>query len=113
MVCSVISLSSPPITPPIPVARSASQISRSLVVKTRSTPSSVVSRSPSLARRTMISRPRTLLRSKACIGWPYSIITKFVMSTMLLMERNPAPVRYLRSHFGEGAIRTFFTTRAV
>ena len=113
VVASVISLSSPPITPPMPVAPCASQINRSFGVNVRFTPSSVVSCSPSLARRTMISRPFTLRRSKACIGWPYSIITKLVMSTMLLIGRRPAPVRYLRSHLGEGATRTFLITRAV
>ena len=58
----------------VPVARSWSQMTRSSVRRARSFPSSVVSVSPGWARRTTICRPRTLLRSKACMGWPYSIM---------------------------------------
>ena len=74
VVPSVISLSSPPMMPARPVARSWSQMTRSSVRRARSFPSSVVSVSPGWARRTTICRPRTLLRSKACMGWPYSIM---------------------------------------
>ena len=58
----------------------------------------------------MIRAPRTSLRSKACMGWPVSSMTKLVMSTMLLMGRIPAARRDACIHFGEGAIRRFFTT---
>ena len=46
------------------------------------------------------------------MGWPVSSMTKLVMSTTLLMERMPAPCRYLRSHMGEGPTRTSLMTRA-
>jgi hypothetical protein len=61
--------------PAIPDGPSASQTSAIDSSKTRSTSSSVVIRSPALARRTTIRAPRTSSRSKACIGWPIASIT--------------------------------------
>ena len=75
VVPSVISDSSPPITPAMPVALVWSAIISISGVSARSLPSSVVMVSPGLARRTMIWLSFTLARSKACIGWPVSSIT--------------------------------------
>ena len=47
-------------------------------------------------------RSSIVSRSKACSGWPYSIMTKFVTSTMLLIGRWPRRVRASWSHFGDG-----------
>ena len=107
-----ISLSSPPMMPARPVARSLSAMTSISGVSVCVLPSSVVSVSPSCARRTTIVCSRTLLRSNACIGWPVSSITKLVMSTMLLIERTPAPYRYSRIHLGDGPIFTFVMIRA-
>ena len=79
----------------------------------RSTPSRVVMASPASALRTMIWAPPTCFRSKACMGWPYSSMTKLVMSTMLLMGRTPQARSRSRIHRGEGPIFTSFTTRAM
>ena len=65
----------PPMIPAIPVGPSRSQTTTLSASSVRSTPSSVVMRSPSAAARTMISPPGTSSRSKACSGWPVSSIT--------------------------------------
>ena len=52
VVASDISVASPPITPPSPITPESSVTTRSSVDSARSAPSSVVSRSPSRARRT-------------------------------------------------------------
>ena len=72
---SVTSVSSPPITPASATAP-CSGVAMTVMsdVSTRSSPSSVVSCSPSsAARMTMCARPSSpvsLSRSKACSGWP-------------------------------------------
>ncbi len=71
---SRISVVAPPITPARPIGPLLSQISRSSADSFRLTPSSVVSVSPSAARRTWIG-PSTRSRSYACSGWPTSSIT--------------------------------------
>ena len=65
----------PPMMPPIPVGPSASQTKAASELKVRSTPSSVVIRSPSFARRTTMRAPRTSSRSKAWNGCPVQSIT--------------------------------------
>jgi hypothetical protein len=63
-VASVISLSRPPMIPPMPIGTSlASQISRSAGVNARSNPSSVVITSPSRARRMTNPPPPSMARS--------------------------------------------------
>ncbi|GMA85375.1 hypothetical protein GCM10025868_06250 [Angustibacter aerolatus] len=77
-VVSVTSPSAPPMTPAIASTRlpagSSTVTSRSSACRARSTPSSVVSRSPGAARRTTTGPPR-VARSKACSGWPVTSIT--------------------------------------
>ena len=46
--------------------------------------------SPACARRTMIAGPPRVSASNACIGCPNPSSMKFVMSTMLLIDRTPA-----------------------
>ena len=103
----VTSLSAPPITPAIAIARSASAITRSASASAR-----VLRRRASRASRrgararTRISPPRSLARSKACSGWPSSSITRFVTSTTLLIDAEARALRAVaRSHAGEGADR--------
>jgi len=67
--------SSPPLMPPKATGRSASAITNIASVNSRASPSSVVMRSPSVARRTTIRLPRSISKSKACSGWPNSNIT--------------------------------------
>ena len=74
-VSGVISLFSPPMTPARPTGLCSSQMQSMLGVTLRSLPSSVRQVSPSRAVRTMMCPPSTQEKSKACIGWPYSIIT--------------------------------------
>jgi len=69
------SLEAPPMMPARPSGASGPATTPMRVLRARSTPSSVVTRSPSRAQR-ITSRPSgTLARSKACDGWPISIIT--------------------------------------
>ncbi len=72
---SVTSLHSAPISPAIADGFSASAMTSVSVSSVRCWPSSVVTGSPSAARRTMISRPATLSRSKAWVGSPRVSIT--------------------------------------
>ena len=65
----------PPMIPAIPVGPLRSQTTTLSASRRRSTSSSVVMRSPSVALRTMISPPGTSSRSKACSGWPVRSIT--------------------------------------
>src|SRR5579863_2238148 len=70
----------------------ASGVSSAEAVMVR--PSSSRRLSPGLNRRTT-TFPRTLAKSKACSGWPHSFITKLVMSTTLLMGREPGRIENL------------------
>ena len=69
VVCCETSESRPPITPPIATACSASQMAVTVESTVRSSPSSRVSVSLFPPRRMMIFDPRSLARSKTCIGW--------------------------------------------
>ena len=75
VVVSDTSLHCDPIRPPTADGFSASAITSTSASSVRSWPSSVTTRSPSPARRTMISRPVTLSRSKAWVGSPTHSIT--------------------------------------
>ena len=105
----LISLSSPPITPASATGLSLSHITRFSRFSSNSFPSSVVIFSPFSARRTTISLPSSVLKSNACIGCPISSSTKFVMSTILFIERSPQSASFFLSQSGEGAILTSFT----
>ena len=72
---SETSETSPPMIPAIPEGPLRSQTSTVCESKVRSTPSSVVIFSPSLAVRTMSWPSGTLSRSKACSGWAVISIT--------------------------------------
>ncbi len=65
----------PPMIPAMPDGPSASATTAIDGSSLRSTSSSVLNRSPSRARRTMIALPRTSSRSNACSGWPVASIT--------------------------------------
>ena len=56
--------------------------------------------------------PFNLSASNACVGWPSSSITKFEMSTMLLIERMPTLSIFARNHCGLGPTLTFSILRA-
>ena len=64
----------PPFTPAIDVGPSASAITTISASSVRVSPSSVSTRSPSAARRTVRRAPATWSRSNACSGWPVSSI---------------------------------------
>ena len=70
-----ISEFSPPMTPATPTGLCSSQMQSILVFSLRSVPSRVRMVSPSRAVRTTMWSPSTQAKSKACIGWPYSIMT--------------------------------------
>ena len=74
-VSPTISLFAPPMTPATQTGLCSSQMQSMFGVSLRSLPSSVWMVSPSRAVRTMMWPPSTQLKSKACIGWPYSSIT--------------------------------------
>ena len=74
-VSPTISEFSPPMTPATATGFSVSQMQSISGVRFLSVPSSVRITSPGLARRTRISLLPTQEKSKACIGWPYSIMT--------------------------------------
>ena len=74
-VFSVISLFSPPMTPARPTGLCSSQMHSMLGLTARGVPSRVRQTSPSRAVRTMMCPPSTQEKSKACMGWPYSIMT--------------------------------------
>ena len=99
--------------PAIDVGPSSSQMISMSASNVRSTSSSVVIVSPSSARRTTSRPPATRSKSNACIGWPLASITKFVMSTTLLIGRIPAAVSRAFSHSGDGPIFTSSNRRAV
>ena len=99
----------PPITPPIAIAFSSSAITSSPFLRTLSTPSRVVISSFSLAAL-IVMFPSTLSKSKACIGWLYSNITKFVISTTLFIGFNPIALILVFNHSGDSFILTFFIT---
>ena len=67
--------SADPMTPAIPTALARSAITRSSSASSRTTPSSVVRRSPGRARRTMTPPPSRASRSNGCMGWPISSMT--------------------------------------
>ena len=74
-VSSVTSEPAPPITPASASGFFSSAITSMSVVSSRSSPSSVTSLSPSLARLTMIFSPPTAEKSNAWSGWPASSMT--------------------------------------
>ena len=94
-VLSSISELRPPITPATATGFSASLIMSILSSRVLSVPSRVTNFSPSLAVSTIILCPARLSMSKAWIGWPYSSITKLVMSTILLIGLMPAWISLL------------------
>ncbi|PYP41092.1 MAG: hypothetical protein DMD43_07325 [Gemmatimonadetes bacterium] len=63
MVASLTSEARPPMTPPMPETAEASATTVVPSARERSTPSSVTSRSPARARRTMSAGPATRARS--------------------------------------------------
>ena len=103
----------PPMIPPIEVGPSSSQMITMSESNVRSTSSSVVIVSPSSARRTISRPPATRSRSNACIGCPVASITKFVMSTTLLIGLIPAAVSRAFSHSGDGPSLMSSNRRAV
>ena len=98
---SVTAVPEPPMTPASAMARRGSAMTsiggRSVLVSS----SRVASDSPGRAVLTTTVRSAIVSRSKACSGWPYSIMTKFVTSTMLLIGRWPRRARASWSHFGD------------
>ncbi len=62
----------PPMTPATACARSRSAMTSISASSVRATPSSVVSRSPAVARRIRSAPPARVSRSKAWSGWPSS-----------------------------------------
>ena len=105
-VSSWISELRPPITPATAMLLSASLIMSMSPSRVLSFSSRVTNFSPGLAFSTMILPPWTSLMSKACIGWPYSSITKLVKSTMLFIGLMPAYMRRFCSHQGDCLITT-------
>ncbi len=75
VVFSSISVLAPPITPASPIASRESAMHSIGGFSARRTPSSVSSVSPGRAALTTMRLSRTLSKSKACSGCPYSSIT--------------------------------------
>ena len=75
VVVSPTSLAAPPITPARARALLGPATTPASGPRVRSTPSRVMSRSPSRARRTLTRPSGMWRRSKAWVGWPISIIT--------------------------------------
>ena len=113
VVLSVIILFSPPMIPANATPLSASAMSRLSCDSLDFVPSNVTISSPSAARRTMILCPASVVKSNACNGLPYSSMTKFVISTTLLMERRPTAVSRFTIHSGDGPTFTPVNTRAI
>ena len=113
---SVVSASTSELAPPMIPARATGRLASQIISISGSSwcsfPSRVTKLSPTLARRTTILPPASLLKSKACRGWPYSSMTKLVISTILLIGRMPTASNRCCSHQGEGPICTFLTSRA-
>ena len=105
-VSSSISELRPPMTPAMPMLLSASLIMSMSPSMVLSFSSRVTNFSPGAAFSTTILLPWTSLISKACIGWPYSSMTKLVKSTILLIGRMPAYIRRFCSHHGDCLITT-------
>jgi hypothetical protein len=72
---SETSLLAPPMIPASASGASGSATTPTRPASVRSTPSSVVTLSPSRAQRITRRACGSLARSKACDGWPISIIT--------------------------------------
>ena len=75
VVVALTSLVAPPMTPAMPSASTGSAMRSVSASSTRSTWSSVTSRSPGAARRTTIRRSWTAARSNVWVGLPSSSIT--------------------------------------
>ncbi len=102
VVASVTRVSKPPIRPARPTARSASVTTRKLSSSAASRPSSSFRLSPVRERRTAML-PCRVPRSYACIGWPSSSITYWVMSTSSETGRTPLRRRRSAIHSGVSA----------
>jgi len=102
VVVSSISEFSPPMTPAIATGFSPSQIISISGSRRRSFPSRVIKVSFSWAVRTTIRFSARRSKSKACSGWPVSIITKLVISTILLIGFKPTETKRSWSQKGEG-----------
>ena len=113
VVASETSEREPPMIPASEVGPSSSRMTTIGGSSSRTAPSSSSMRSPVCAGRTTSRCPATRSRSNACSGWPVSSITKFVMSTTLLIGRWPAAISRAFSHGGEGPMRTSSYARAV
>ena len=113
VVFSLIALSPPPITPASAIAPAASAITRFEASSVYASSLSARNRSPAFAGRTKIVSPCSRSASNACIGCASSAITKFVISTMLLIGFSPIAVSRYCSHNGEGCTVTFSKTSAL
>ena len=113
VVLAPIALSPPPITPASAMAPPASAITRLAGSSVYVSSFSARKLSPGFAGRTKIVSPCSRSASNACIGWASSAITKFVMSTMLLIGFSPMAVSRYCSHSGEGCTVTFSNTSAL
>jgi hypothetical protein len=89
VVFSPMELGPPPITPASPMAPAESAITRLVESSVYCSPFNARKSSPFIARRTKMVSPWMRSASKACMGCASSDMTKFVMSTMLLMELSP------------------------
>jgi len=99
---SSISEFNPPITPARATGFSPSQIISISGSRRRSFPSRVIKASPSLAVRTTIRFSARRSKSKAWSGCPLSIITKLVISTILLIGFKPTETKRSWSQKGDG-----------
>ncbi len=98
-VASVTRVVCPPIKPARATTRSPSVTARKPSSSVASRPSSSFSVSPARARRTPTG-PCSVSRSKACIGWPSSSITYWVISTSSDTGRTPQRRRRSAIHSG-------------
>ena len=113
VVFALMALPPPPITPASAMAPPASAITRLDESSVYVSSFSARKLSPGFAGRTKMVSPCSRSASNACMGCANSAITKFVISTMLLIGFSPMAVSRYCSHKGEGCTVTFSNTSAL
>ena len=113
LVAGPMALSRPPMTPAIAMGPLESAMTRLDGFRLYFSSLSATIWSPARALRTKMVSPASLSASKACIGWASSDMTKFVTSTMLLIEFRPMASRRYCSQSGDGATVMFSKTSAL
>ena len=110
-VVSLTPLSNPPYTPAIHMPPSVSHIIKSSALKVSLLASRVVKLLPSSKVFTNTLFPLILSASNACSACPYSHKTKFVISTILLIDFTPRLFNLFFNQLGDSLIFTSLISR--